>query len=120
MPTRKLRGRSGKHRRKISRDLTTSKPASLRKGKAAKPAPSRIASRKPTKQLKAIAHRLNEPVVPLTNQDLAAGKSHTPADIELADYSMVTISLRGDRAAAFIVTCHCSLCDERRAAHFRV
>jgi hypothetical protein len=58
--------------------------------------------------------------MPLTSQDLAAGKSHTPADIELADYSMVTIGLRSDRAAAFIVTCYCSLCDERRVAHFRV
>ena len=53
------------------------------------------------------------------SEEIAAGKSHTPKEIELADDSMVTIGLRSDRAAAFIVTCYCSLCDERRAAHFR-
>jgi hypothetical protein len=109
----------GKQRPKKSIGLAASKPKSVKKGKPAKRSSSRAASATQVEAANAAPRRLGRPVTPLTSQEIATGKSHTPQEIDLAGDSMITIVLRRDRTAAFIVACHCALCDQRRAAHFR-
>ena len=54
----------------------------------------------------------------LTEQEIASGKTHDATHIEAADILIVPISLRNHRDAAFIISCYCALCEERRTRHF--
>jgi collagenase-like PrtC family protease len=57
--------------------------------------------------------------MPLTSHEIAAGQSHGMKDIEFADDGVLTVSLRRKPTEAFIVGCYCTLCNARRAAHWR-
>jgi hypothetical protein len=54
----------------------------------------------------------------LTEQEIASGKTHHATHIEAADMSIVPLPLRNHRDAAFIISCYCALCEERRTRHF--
>ena len=54
----------------------------------------------------------------LTEQEIASGKTHHASQIEAADMSIVPLPLRNHRDAAFIISCYCALCEERRTRHF--
>jgi len=70
-------------------------------------------------QAKVVRQRLIGAIKPLTSEEIATGMSHKIIDIELAEDSVLTVSLRRKPDQAFIVGCYCAYCNARRADHWR-
>jgi hypothetical protein len=58
------------------------------------------------------------PIKPFTPEQIRGGRSHEAIDIEFAEESALTISLRRKRNEAFVVGCYCAFCSARRSEHW--